>query len=187
MTPRPHERAARPNEAAIATPIRATIPTLTTKRLTLRAPAPEDFPVLLAISTGPQSPGIGGPMSRDEAWFGLAQMTATWVLRGHGWWAVTKDDETIGFVGIGLEPGDLEHELGYMFADTAQGQGYATEAVLAARDWAFGPLGLATCVSYINADNARSIAMAERVGAVRETPADWPHADTFVYRHRRPT
>lgn len=59
------------------------IPTLTTARLTLDAPTVEDFTGYASIVTGPRGVGIGGPLSREEAWLDFSQMVAGWVLRGH--------------------------------------------------------------------------------------------------------
>lgn len=185
----PHERPPAPGPAAdLAARMRALVPVLGTGRLTLRAPEIADFPMVAAIACGPRAKGIGGPMSREDAWGEFAQMTMTWLLRGHGYWSVTETSSgrLLGFTGIGFEPGDREPELGYAFAEAAEGQGFATEAVARARDWGFSEAGLSTFVSYIFACNTRSIALAERLGAVRDTPEDWDAPDTLVFRHSRP-
>jgi RimJ/RimL family protein N-acetyltransferase len=53
------------------------------------------------------------------------------------------------------------------------------------RAHAFRDLGWTTAVSYIDPDNARSIALAERLGAVRDRGARQPVFDKpcLVYRH----
>jgi len=38
----------------------------------------------------------------------------------------------------------------------------------------------------LRAPNARSLALARRLGAADETPADWDDADVRVFRHRNP-
>ena len=48
------------------------------------------------------------------------------------------------------------------------GEGYATEAALACRDWAVGELGLKRLVSVIAPDNAASIRVAEKLGETLE-------------------
>jgi RimJ/RimL family protein N-acetyltransferase len=53
--------------------------------------------------------------------------------------------------------------MGWALYDGYEGQGYATEAAKAARDWAQGRL--ASLVSYTHASNTRSVAVAERLGA----------------------
>ncbi|MEL7026999.1 MAG: GNAT family N-acetyltransferase, partial [Pseudomonadota bacterium] len=50
----------------------------------------------------------------------------------------------------------------------------------------FTELGLSTLVSYIDPENARSIALAERLGAVRDDEAEKPEDNPLVYRHPTP-
>ena len=171
----------------IAHAFAANVPVIRTSRLILRAVRLEDFPGYASILCTDRGRFAGGPLSRADAWFGFAALSAGWVLHGHGGWAAaeTATGDLLGFVLLGLEPGDVEIELGYLFLENAEGRGLATEAAAAARDWAFNTLGLETFVSYIASKNARSIALAERLGAVEDTPKDWPRGNV-VYRHARP-
>ena len=66
-----------------------------------------------------------------------------------------------------------------------KGQGYASEAAAALRDWAFERLGLETLASYVDPRNRRSIAVAERLGARLDANADRTDPDDLVYRHAR--
>jgi len=59
-------------------------------------------------------------------------------------------------------------EIGWVVGPAASGRGLATEAVRALIDVAFGVYGLRRLVARIDADNARSLALAERVGMRRE-------------------
>lgn len=59
-------------------------------------------------------------------------------------------------------------EIGWVVSPAATGQGLATEAVRALIDTAFTVYGLRRLVARIDADNARSLALAERVGMRRE-------------------
>ena len=60
-------------------------------------------------------------------------------------------------------------------------------AAAAARDHAFGALGWETAVSYIDPDNIRSVALAERLGARHDPEARGPGENScLVYRHPRP-
>lgn len=170
----------------LAATLRQAIPTLDTERLQLRAPDMHDFPVLKLIIDSPRGTGIGGPMSTEDAWYDFTQMTATWALRGHGWWTVTRrsDGATLGFAGIGAEPGDQEPELGYFVIQEAEGHGIAREAAEAVLGFARERLGMTTLISYIHFDNERSIALAERLGAIRDTEAEVAIGhDALAYRH----
>lgn len=68
----------------------------------------------------------------------------------------------------------------------AEGKGYAFEAAMGAMLWAWEQ-GFETLVSYIAPANARSIALAERLGAEHDPDAELPAgettSDTIVYRH----
>jgi len=166
------------------------VPVLRTDRLALRAPRPDDFALYAEISCGPRGVGLGGPMSREDAWYDFASLSACWMLQGHGGWSVelTETGALIGFVLIGAEPGDQEPELGYLISEAEEGQGYATEAAIAARDYAFGTLKLPALVSYIFPSNTSSIALARRLGAVNVGEVSYPEDDepSLVYRHPKP-
>lgn len=175
--------------AAMAAALQASIPTLETARLYLRAPRIEDFPYYAEIACGTRGVHLLEEASRENAWFDFSQMVANWVLRGHGIWAVVAkaEDRVAGFALLGFEPGDLEPELGYMFRDWAEGHGLAAEAATAARDHGFETLGLPTLVSTIDHENTRSAALAERLGAVRDATAEAAHEHKImVYRHDAP-
>jgi RimJ/RimL family protein N-acetyltransferase len=73
----------------------------------------------------------------------------------------------IGFVGV-AHPSYLaavadREELGWRLSSVSWGRGYATEAALAARDDAFGRLGLPALISLIHPDNDRSRRVAEKL------------------------
>lgn len=169
-----------PHELPLAVPA-SPIPTLSTARLTLRAPALNDFPHWAEVFCGPAGPFLGGPFTRDDAFLAFTGAVGLWHVRGFGPWAVdrTADGITLGFVLIGFEPGDLEPELGFLFRPIAEGQGFATEAAAAVRDHAFTVWGLPRLVSYIDPQNTRSAALAQRLGARRQGVHDgcevWVH------------
>jgi RimJ/RimL family protein N-acetyltransferase len=113
------------------------------------------------------------------------------MLHGHGLWTVERrsDCTRVGFVMVGLEWGDEEPELGYMTVPEHRGQGYATEAARAARNW--GLRLLPTIVSYVHPDNAASNRVAERLGAIRDLDAEAAiyardGAPIHVWRHAPP-
>lgn len=185
MTPR-HEIPTPGPAAEIAMVFQALVPQFETARTRLRAPRLEDFEAYAEIVCGSRGQYVGGPMSREDAWFEFVSLSSTWMLHGHGGWAVEDraDGQLLGFVILGLEPGDHDVELGFLFRETAEGKGFAAEAAARIRDWAYAHLRLAALDSYIDARNARSIALAKRLGAKNETPPDWAGSGTVRYRHR---
>ena len=58
----------------------------------------------------------------------------------------------------------IEMSVGYAFARESQGQGYATEAVSALIEHAFGELHLKRIVADTSSSNVRSVRLMERVG-----------------------
>lgn len=161
--------------------------TIPTDRLILRPPAPSDLPALTAFYMSERSRLTGGHVPRTQAWLKSVAMLGHWTARGYGLWAVTakEDGAFLGLVGPFYPDGWPEHELGWILMPEAEGRGIAFEAATAARAHARATLGWDQIVSYINAANIRSIALAERLGAVLDQSAAQPNPDApcHVYRH----
>ena len=160
---------------------------LETERLLLRMPRQEDFEIYAAYYADIETARfVGGQMSRDKAWRHFAALVGHWILRGYGIWAVEEKATRCfcGCIGLWRPEGWPELEVGYWLTPETQGKGYATEAALAARDFAYETLGANTLVSYIHPDNAASKKVAARMGAQLEDTVPildlGPHC---VYRH----
>ena len=162
-------------------------PTLTTPRLTLRAPTMADFPAYAAFVTGPRTTFMGGPHDAATAWAWFCNDVAQWALKDMGGLIVTRDGAAIGQVAVCHNPEFPEPELGWFLFDAAdEGRGYASEAAAALRDWALGPRGLPTLVAYVDAKNTSSRRLAERLGATLDPAAATPQGmATLVYRWGR--
>jgi len=173
--------------AAIAATVAGGVPEVTTDRLLLRAPRVDDFGAYAAILMSGRGRHMGGPFDREGAWADFTQAVAGWMLRGTGVWTIARrsDGGTVGFAFLWQEFGDPEPEIGWALTEAAEGNGYATEAARAvlalARDW----LGPGRTVSYIDAANAASIRVAERLGARRDPAAEAALGDPemTVWRH----
>ncbi len=167
-----------------------TAPTLETERLRLRAHRVEDFNRFAELFDSPRSKFVNGPVPRGDAWRMFAADVGQWVLLGFGAWAIERreDGAYLGQVGLN-HPADFpERELGWLLWEEFEGHGYALEAALCARDFAYGTLGWETVVSYIHPDNAPSIRLAERMGAKPDPDATRPGDDPCtVYRHPPPS
>lgn len=164
------------------------IPTLTTDRLTLRAPRPEDVPAFADFYASDAARFVGGPMTEAETWRYLCQVIGHWSMRGYGRWIVTLrgDDAPIGLVGLHNPLDWPEAEVGwYIWSGT--GKGYAVEAGKAARTHAYDTLGWTTMVSMIATGNDASIGVAKAMGAQREDDYHHPvYGAMSVYRHPGP-
>lgn len=153
----------------------AQVPRLHTDRLILRAPVVADADLWATLFAGDDAPMLGGHLTAEEAWESFCVYTAGWILHGHGLWSVDlqQTGTLIGFVLVGLEWGDADPELGYLFAPDARGQGFATEAARAARNHGLAVLGDGALVSCIDTANAPSQRVARRLGARPDPTA--PH------------
>lgn len=161
------------------------IPTLTTDRLILRPPVFADFPAMEKLLTSQRAKHMGGPYNTFAAWGLFCHDVALWHLFGHGALMIDlrSTGECVGQVGINHGPLFPEKELGWLLFEGHEGRGYALEAARALRDWAQTAGGLPTLVSYVDPANARSIAVAERLGAVLDAVAVRQDAEDLVYRH----
>jgi RimJ/RimL family protein N-acetyltransferase len=167
-------------------------PVLETRHLTLRAPRMEDFDAWAAFVGSDRGVFIGGPLDLGNAWRGFAHVAGMWALRGYGSFVfcLRGSDAPLGMTGP-WHPADWpEREIGWTVWDAAhEGKGLAFEAATAARAFAYGSLGWPTAVSYIARGNARSVALAARLGARLDPDAAHPHADdpdVLVYRPPAP-
>ncbi len=172
-----------------------TIPTLETERLTLRAPQAGDLGNLSAFMASERARFIGGMVTaRRDVWRILSNLAGHWLLRGFGMWAIVPRGEkaAIGVAGGWMPATWPEREIGWsLWSAGAEGKGYAFEAATAARAHLYEHMGWSTAVSYIDADNARSIALAERLGCTLDETAEAPKGDDndtlcLVYRHPAP-
>lgn len=163
-----------------------TAPRMETERLILRGPEARDFePIAAFYADGDRSWGFGGPQNRTEAWRWFASLIGHWALRGFGFWMVeTKAGDTVGLVGIWEPEGWPEPELGWVMFQNGEGNGYAYEAAIAARNHAYEALGFSTLSSNIFPGNTRSVALAEKLGAWKEREFDnVSHGTEMLYRH----
>lgn len=173
------------------TPALTKTPALETARLVLRAPGRDDWPAFNAFLASPRGTFIrSGAHDAQLAWRSFGHLIGHWVLRGFGMFVFTRkgDGSALGMAGPWFPEGWPEREIGWAVWDPgSEGKGLAFEAATATRRFAFEHLGWTTAVSYIAPENARSIALALRLGAVRDDAAPHPGAGPcHVYRHPRP-
>lgn len=162
-------------------------PTIETERLTLRAPTTADFDIYVETLTSERAKYVGGPWTRRGAWYDLAAEVGGWILHGFGSWSIVPR-ETGRFAGMIIlsQPDHYpDPELGWMLQEDAEGKGYAFEGATAGRDWARRTQVWPRLVSYIDKRNARSIALAEKLGATHDesAPESVDDPDMLVYVH----
>lgn len=166
------------------------IPTVVTDRLILRGPEARDFePLAGFFADGARSWGFSGPKTRNDAWRWFAGNIGHWALHGYGFWTVEtrRDGAIVGLAGLWNPEGWVEPELGWVMFEGAEGKGYAYEAAKAARSHAYDHMSFTTLTSNILPGNARSVALAERLGAWHERDFTNVAQETeMAYRHPSP-
>ncbi len=166
------------------------IPTLTTARLTLRAPTNDDFPEIAAFYASERSKHVGGPATAEQSWRMLAAELGHWSLRGYGRWAVeeTATGRFTGIIGPWNPLGWPEPEIGWDLMNGFEGKGYATEAAKAALEFAYDTLGWPTAISLVSPPNDGSRKVAQRMGASKEGLFEHErHGTLEIWRHLSPT
>jgi ribosomal-protein-alanine N-acetyltransferase len=168
---------------------------LQTTRLLLREFTPQDADALALVLADPETMRYY-PAPYDRA--GIEQ----WIERnrrryqddGVGLWAMElkKAQDTavqhevqkvIGDCGIILQEveGERLYEIGYHLRRDLWGQGLATEAAIACRDWAFAHLKADRLISLIRPENLPSCRVAERVGMTIWKEVSWRGLRHHVY------
>ena len=160
---------------------------LETRRLLLREFVPQDADALAhVISDAETMRYYPAPFDRAgvEEW--IARNRRRCAEHGHGLWAMLlkSTGDLIGDCGVVLQlvDGERELEIGYHLRRDQWGQGHATEAAQACRDWAFANRKTDHLISLIRPENTPSRRVAERLGMTiwKETMRQkLPH---FVYR-----
>lgn len=168
---------------------------LETERLVLRDKRPADFDFVASLYADPRVMrfiGDGATLDRGEVEARFFRVLAIEGEPGHERWDAFKiverkaDGAALGQAGLlrCAIDGAPEVEIGWWLAPAAWGRGYATEAALALRDFAFGELRLDHLSVVLHAENAKSVAVAERIGGVRTGPAVYRERSVTRYRVR---
>jgi RimJ/RimL family protein N-acetyltransferase len=155
---------------------------LETERLSLRPLELGDLDALAAFYADPEVMrfiGPGEPIDRDRSRQSLERMIGNFDAEAFGQLGVVRkaDGAFLGRCGLLVwdtatwvpsltsdAEGPVEIEVGYLLGRDFWGRGYATEAATAVCDWALAKLGLKRLIALIYPENARSIAVARKLG-----------------------
>jgi RimJ/RimL family protein N-acetyltransferase len=142
----------------------------------------DDVDALTAMSRDPEVMACFPALaSRDDCAAVIARQQAHFARHGFGLWVIEPKDAPgfAGFTGIQHVPFDAPFtpaiELGWRLARAHWGKGYATEAARAAVALAFETLQLAGLVAFMIPANARSAAVATKLGMSRDPAGDFDH------------
>jgi RimJ/RimL family protein N-acetyltransferase len=156
---------------------------ISTERLIMRGWRESDLASWAAMNADPEVRQYVGPLLTFE-------QASAWALNlqddldryGFGFWAleVRASSEFIGFTGLRTVDDEAPFtgvELGWLLARPAWGHGYATEAALAAMEYAFGVMGLPEIVAVTAERNLRSQAVMRRIGMSSDPAEDFDDPD----------
>ena len=153
-------------------------PVLFTERLMLRPPLPEDIDGFTEFYGDPQTMHFlgGSPLSRAEAYRSMCMYAGAFALSGVSMFSVIEraSDKWIGRLGPWSPEGWPGTEVGWGLVRSAEGKGFATEATIAAMDYAVDVLGWTRIIHTIDPENAASIALAKRLGSSNLGPTHLP-------------
>jgi RimJ/RimL family protein N-acetyltransferase len=138
-------------------------------RLQFREMSPDDLDDMAALLGNPDvMTYYPAPRTRAEARQWIEWNRGLYRSRGYGLWiiSVTASGDFAGDCGLTPQLIDDREELevGYHVCPALQGQGYATEAAAAARDFARDALGARRLTAIIHPDNRPSQRVAEKIG-----------------------
>ncbi len=140
-----------------------------TERQYLRELFMEDAPELMKVLSDPESMQFyPHPFSKDEVEKWIQWNIENYRKYKHGLWAVIlKDgDAFLGDCGITMQPigGETVPEIGFHIIKEYCNKGYASEAALACKEYAFKILRYSEVFSYTTERNIPSQRVAEKIG-----------------------
>jgi ribosomal-protein-alanine N-acetyltransferase len=157
-------------------------PTIVTTRLVLRRWRADDRTPFAALNADPEVMRyFERPLTREESDRSIERFEARFDADGFAQWAVERreDGRFLGFTG--LAPATFEAsftpciEVGWRFARSAWGHGYATEAGRAALGFGFDVRQFDAILSWTSVLNLPSIAVMERLGMHHDPLDDFDH------------
>lgn len=111
-----------------------------------------------------------------------------WIEKNKSGWglcpAVLKQTgDLIGHAGLVRQEvdGRAEWEVGYWLAKKYWGEGFATEAAIAFRDYAFDQLGVERLICIIQPANLGSIHVAKKIGMTKEKETLFHSVPVVIY------
>ena len=162
----------------------APTPRLITDRLLMREWLDSDRAPYAALNGDAEVmrhfPSMLTPQQSDEM---IERMVASWRDRGHGLWAVERQDtmEFIGFVGLAAPAWQASFtpcvEVGWRLAKQYWGHGFAPEAAHAALAWGFENVDLPgdEILSFTTQANLNSRRVMEKIGMTYDPDDDFDH------------
>src|SRR5262249_26255161 len=156
-----------------------------TSRLLVREFIMDDLEALTAMHLDPEVTRFIGLRTPEQTRNTLCEWIAAYRSRGFAKWAVVLSEtgELIGRCGMTPEEyeGISEPELGWTFARSHWGHGYATEAAAAVMKHWFEVLKFSRIISLIDPGNVASERVATRIGMRFDRQVEWKSKPANLY------
>ena len=158
-----------------------------TNRLILREVNHGDAESLFALFNEPEVMKYfsNTPRSIEEAYERIELDLGQYTKRGFGFWATVLKDtgKIVGQCGLLAQKVDEfdETEIAYALAKEYRGQGFATEAAKAIKNYGFNKLNFNRLISIIDPDNISSQKVALRTGLAFEKTTTWMNKQVNIY------
>ena len=145
---------------------------LETERLTLRPFVEDDFEAMHAMRSSPEVARYlyQGPSTPEQTNDRLTRLIANKAWEQEDDWFSAAAVERASGITVGdmafhwVSEADRTAEIGFVFDPRHQGQGLATEASRALVDWAFVTAGMHRVIGRLDARNAASARVLEKLG-----------------------
>ncbi len=123
--------------------------------------------------------------SREESQEWIERQLQRYAKDGHGLWLVVDraSSKPVGQVGLIMQEveGSWQPEIGYLVHKHYWRRGYASEAALGVREYAFNVRGKGRVISLIRPENIPSQAVARKLGMAPERSVDFKGLEHIVF------
>lgn len=163
---------------------------LETDRLALREVTDADLDFLAGMMADPEVMRFYPKVNtHDEVREWIGRQFARYAEHGHGIWLVLDRHagHPVGRCGLAIQQVDgvPEPEIGYMIHRPFWRRGYASEAALGVRRWAFEVKGLERVISLVRPENLPSQGVARKLGMTPERETEFYGFRHLVFAVRR--
>ncbi len=166
---------------------------LTGQRIKLSPFDDSDLDLFVEISMCPQMMAhIRETCTYEDAKAAFYARSQPWTIESDNWLSFGIEEiatgEKLGSIGLKIVNHEAKiAEVGYMIKQSAQGKGYAAEALNLLKDYAYNHLNLNKLIALCSVDNTGSYKLLEKNGFIREgclkqnTVINNNYVDDYVY------
>jgi ribosomal-protein-alanine N-acetyltransferase len=139
--------------------------TLSSPRLTLTPFCESDWPFFLALRQNPDIMRFMGDVATEPP---VRSLFNTRLYDAHAFIIRDRSGEALGDIGLQISAQHpQEADVGYAIASFAQGRGFASEALVVLRDYAFNHTSVTALNAWVLAENRGSVNVLEKLGFSR--------------------